>query len=73
MRKDGGGEGKNRTYLGLIDSPITVLKTAETTRYPSLSVCNERSINSMFLLSLDQVDKALLRCRYEYLVHYCGY
>ena len=34
---ESGGEGKNRTYLGLQNRPTTVLKTAETTRHPSLS------------------------------------
>ena len=73
MKIDDGGEGKNRTYLGLLDRPITVLKTAETTRYPSLSLANDRSINPMFLWSHDQVDNALVDCKYAQLSRYCGW
>jgi len=32
-----GGEGRNRTYLAPINGPTAVLKTAGTTRHPSLS------------------------------------
>ena len=32
-----GGEGRNRTYLGPVNEPATVLKTVGTTRHPSLS------------------------------------
>jgi len=32
-----GGEGRNRTHLGLQNRPTTVLKTAEDTSHSSLS------------------------------------
>ena len=32
-----GGEGRNRTYLGPVNEPPTVLKTMGATRHPSLS------------------------------------
>src|SRR5438128_224342 len=41
-----GGEDRNRTYLGpAVAGSTTVLKTARTTRHPSLSRSNEKTPN----------------------------
>ena len=54
-----GGEGRNRTHLGPFDEPTTVLKTARTTRHPSLSVNSLNTDHSSSLVSTQKMTRFL--------------